>query len=158
MELQNLSSGQWVIYVLLTIVTLLINGTLTRTLIGRYLDGRDGKKKATDERDGKAIDADMKAVELFVGRIEKLEAALEKLQVEQLSQMETKARIEADYRHLEKENERLNSEVNELRKKAHQLSTDIVHRDAKISELSEALKSLTERFNRQAGTQPAKAS
>jgi predicted RNase H-like nuclease (RuvC/YqgF family) len=148
MEIHNLTSGEWAVYGLLTIITLLINGTVTGVVLKRFWDKRDLKKKTSDERDGKAIDADIRATEMFVGRIEKLEAALEKLQAEQLSQMESKARIESDYRHLETENKRLNKEVDELRRKAHQLSTDIMHRDAKISELSTALQSLTERFNR----------
>jgi predicted RNase H-like nuclease (RuvC/YqgF family) len=148
MEVHNLTSGEWVVWCVLTLITLVINGTVTGLVLRRFWEKRDLKRKISDERDSKAIDADIRATEMFVGRIEKLEAAHEKLQAEQLSQMEIKARIEADYRHLEKENERLNKEVDELRRKAHQLSTDIMHRDAEIVKLSTALQSLTERFNR----------
>ena len=133
----NANIEGWVlaVWLVLTLFSAVGLGSLIKLAFDRLITRADRHAKEAEDRDGKAIDADLEAVKMFKDRLEHVEARQQKLQEAHNSLMVDKTKLEARNEHLESENARLNTEVNSLRIKVHELSTAIMHRDAEVSEL-----------------------
>lgn len=95
-----------------------------------------------DATEAKKIEASAEAFSIISKRLAILESDLKELNEKVSLEMQKSARLDAENAALKKDNVRLDLEVNGLRKRVHDLSNEIGHRDLKIARLEAAMTAL----------------
>lgn len=95
----------------------------------------DRQQDITDANEGKRIDADQKALEIIVKRLEAVETDLRQLNEAHNSLMVKNAELQKDAHHAEKEMEKQAIEIKDLRTRNHDLRGELQQRDAKLAKL-----------------------
>lgn len=98
----------------------------------RRMDINDRNENIHETNQGKAIDADVTALQLITNRLVKVEARIDALQEKLSEEMAKNSRLEAENEALKRENER-------QAKRLHGFAEKLVHKDKEILDLRNAL-------------------
>jgi predicted nuclease with TOPRIM domain len=104
---------------------------------------KDKQEAVAVENEGKAMDADAQFRADLIRRVETLEAKLEKMQEEQVSQARRDATLTTQNEHLEKENTRQAGEIVDLKSRNRELNDKVTNLTNTVGVLATKISDIT---------------
>lgn len=127
------------------IIAAISGGSITGLFLTRRWKNQDRRTEIHESNHGKMIDADQEALRMFKERLETVEDRLEDLTESHTVLRLENERLKAEAKHTESENKRQDEEIQNLRRRNHDLSSELQKRDATIAALTTKIEELEKR-------------